>query len=281
VTSAETVNMEAESVVDSNETKAAKAEDSSIQCKEEASPSDDSKIVTSNGDLADTQCATNTSNNRSSQETNDAEEVTKEATNPDDHLTIATKPENVQPDPDSDDPNPDSKPDNNDLKNHNNEQSDHDSDDLDEKMDPYTFSEDEEEEGDTNQMGVGGSASLSRYSSTDKDSIKNESMTSFRNNNDSSDLDGDDEDRLVIADDEDSKRDPISLKENVLNLKSDKPRKKHLRFNGMSEEEVAKRQLPDLLKENLDIVIIGINPGLYAAFKGHHYAGPGNHFCKS
>ena len=25
---------------------------------------------------------------------------------------------------------------------------------------------------------------------------------------------------------------------------------------------------------------IGINPGLYAAFKGHHYAGPGNHFCK-
>ena len=133
----------------------------SIQCKEEASPSDDSKIVTSNGDLADTQCATNTSNNRSSQETNDAEEVTKEATNPDDHLTIATKPENVQPDPDSD-PNPDSKPDNNDLKNHNNEQSDHDSDDLDEKMDPYTFSEDEEEEGDTNQMGVGGSASLSR-----------------------------------------------------------------------------------------------------------------------
>ena len=134
----------------------------SIQCKEEASPSDDSKIVTSNGDLADTQCATNTSNNRSSQETNDAEEVTKEATNPDDHLAIATKPENVQPDPDSDDPNPDSKPDNNDLKNHNNEQSDHDSDDLDEKMDPYTFSEDEEEEGDTNQMGVGGSASLSR-----------------------------------------------------------------------------------------------------------------------
>ena len=25
---------------------------------------------------------------------------------------------------------------------------------------------------------------------------------------------------------------------------------------------------------------IGINPGMYAAFKGHHYAGPGNHFCK-
>ena len=26
---------------------------------------------------------------------------------------------------------------------------------------------------------------------------------------------------------------------------------------------------------------IGINPGLFAAYKGHHYAGPGNHFCKS
>jgi len=25
---------------------------------------------------------------------------------------------------------------------------------------------------------------------------------------------------------------------------------------------------------------IGINPGMYAAWKGHHYAGPGNHFCK-
>jgi len=26
---------------------------------------------------------------------------------------------------------------------------------------------------------------------------------------------------------------------------------------------------------------VGINPGLFAAFKGHHYAGPGNHFCES
>ena len=104
---------------------------------------------------------------------------------------------------------------------------------------------------------ISGPASLSRYSSTDKDSLKAESNLRT-STNDSSDLDGDDEDRLVIADDEDSKRDPISLKENVLNLKSDKPRKKHLRFNGMSEEEVAKRQLPDLLKENLDILIVSL-----------------------
>jgi TDG/mug DNA glycosylase family protein len=58
------------------------------------------------------------------------------------------------------------------------------------------------------------------------------------------------------------------------------PRKKHNRFNGMSEEEVAKKILPDLITPDLDILIIGINPGMYAAFKGHHYAGPGNHFWK-
>ncbi|XP_059609742.1 uncharacterized protein LOC132257057 isoform X2 [Phlebotomus argentipes] len=57
-------------------------------------------------------------------------------------------------------------------------------------------------------------------------------------------------------------------------------RKKHDRFNGMSEEEVSKRTLPDHIANNLDIIIIGINPGLFAAYKGHHYAGPGNHFWK-
>ncbi|XP_055690369.1 uncharacterized protein LOC129793901 [Lutzomyia longipalpis] len=57
-------------------------------------------------------------------------------------------------------------------------------------------------------------------------------------------------------------------------------RKKHDRFNGMPEEEVSKRTLPDHLTNNLDIIIIGINPGLFAAYKGHHYAGPGNHFWK-
>lgn len=76
-------------------------------------------------------------------------------------------------------------------------------------------------------------------------------------------FDGDDEGRLVIADDDlgddfapRSRIDPLTLKENVLNLKSDKPRKKHLRFNGMPEEEVAKRLLPDLIKEDLDILIV-------------------------
>ncbi|KAF2349798.1 Uracil-DNA glycosylase-like, partial [Trinorchestia longiramus] len=59
-----------------------------------------------------------------------------------------------------------------------------------------------------------------------------------------------------------------------------KPRKKMDRFDGLPEDEVAKRVLPDHLGPNLDIVIIGINPGLFAAYKGHHYAGPGNHFWK-
>ncbi|CAH1394031.1 unnamed protein product [Nezara viridula] len=63
-------------------------------------------------------------------------------------------------------------------------------------------------------------------------------------------------------------------------MKVVKERKKHDRFNGMPEEEVSKRTLPDHLTQNLDIVIIGINPGLFAAYKGHHYAGPGNHFWK-
>ena len=45
------------------------------------------------------------------------------------------------------------------------------------------------------------------------------------------------------------------------------------RFNGLSENELKARTLPDHLDHNLDILIIGINPGYTAAFKGHHYAG--------
>lgn len=37
--------------------------------------------------------------------------------------------------------------------------------------------------------------------------------------------------------------------------------------------------LPDIYT-NVSILQIGINPGLFAAYKGHHYAGPGNHFWK-
>lgn len=53
------------------------------------------------------------------------------------------------------------------------------------------------------------------------------------------------------------------------------------RFNGMSEEEVAKRGLPDYLKDGLDIVFIGINPSMFAAYTGKYYDGPGNHFWQA
>uniref|UniRef100_A0A3B5KZH6 G/T mismatch-specific thymine DNA glycosylase n=1 Tax=Xiphophorus couchianus TaxID=32473 RepID=A0A3B5KZH6_9TELE len=52
------------------------------------------------------------------------------------------------------------------------------------------------------------------------------------------------------------------------------------RFNGMSVAEVMAKTLPDVLAYNLDILIIGINPGLISAYKGRHYPNPGNHFWK-
>ena len=36
--------------------------------------------------------------------------------------------------------------------------------------------------------------------------------------------------------------------------------------------------LPDYLRPGLDVVFVGINPGRHSAARGHHYAGPGNHF---
>nr|XP_040019319.1 G/T mismatch-specific thymine DNA glycosylase-like isoform X1 [Gasterosteus aculeatus aculeatus] len=59
-----------------------------------------------------------------------------------------------------------------------------------------------------------------------------------------------------------------------------KVKRKIDRFKGMSEEEVMTKTLPDLLEYNLDYVIIGINPGLMAAFIGRWFPGPGNHFWK-
>lgn len=40
----------------------------------------------------------------------------------------------------------------------------------------------------------------------------------------------------------------------------------------------ANQTLPDHLRPGLDLVVVGINPGLKSAERGHHYAGPGNHF---
>ncbi|KAM9529600.1 G/T mismatch-specific thymine DNA glycosylase-like [Salvelinus alpinus] len=59
-----------------------------------------------------------------------------------------------------------------------------------------------------------------------------------------------------------------------------KVRKKRDRFKGMTEDEVMSRTLTDILDYNLDYVIIGINPGLVAAYVGRWFPGPGNHFWK-
>ena len=37
-------------------------------------------------------------------------------------------------------------------------------------------------------------------------------------------------------------------------------------------------KLPDYLRDGLDLVIVGINPGTRSWATGHHYAGSGNHF---
>ncbi|XP_014251391.1 G/T mismatch-specific thymine DNA glycosylase-like [Cimex lectularius] len=57
-------------------------------------------------------------------------------------------------------------------------------------------------------------------------------------------------------------------------------RKRKNMFDGMSEEEVCQLKLPDRLRADLDILVVGINPGMFSAYKGHHYAKPGNHFWK-
>ena len=59
-----------------------------------------------------------------------------------------------------------------------------------------------------------------------------------------------------------------------------KPKKKLDRFDGLTEEEVQKYTLEDILEPNLDMVFVGINPSLMAAHRGRYYAGPGNHFYK-
>jgi hypothetical protein len=46
------------------------------------------------------------------------------------------------------------------------------------------------------------------------------------------------------------------LKHSGCGTQEKKPRRKHNRFNGMAEEEVMKKNLPDLICPNLDILIV-------------------------
>src|SRR5215467_6433832 len=40
----------------------------------------------------------------------------------------------------------------------------------------------------------------------------------------------------------------------------------------------ARRTVPDVIAPGLDVLFCGINPGLYTAAVGHHFARPGNRF---
>ena len=41
------------------------------------------------------------------------------------------------------------------------------------------------------------------------------------------------------------------------------------------------RSIPDVLAEGLEVVFVGINPGLWSGAVGHHFARPGNRFWKA
>ncbi|HTV01747.1 MAG TPA: G/U mismatch-specific DNA glycosylase [Luteitalea sp.] len=41
------------------------------------------------------------------------------------------------------------------------------------------------------------------------------------------------------------------------------------------------RSIPDLIARDLDVLFCGINPGLYSAFTGLHFARPGNRFWRA
>ncbi|HVZ24234.1 MAG TPA: mismatch-specific DNA-glycosylase, partial [Vicinamibacterales bacterium] len=43
----------------------------------------------------------------------------------------------------------------------------------------------------------------------------------------------------------------------------------------------AGKRIPDLIAPNLDVLFCGINPGLYSAATGLHFARPGNRFWRA
>ena len=49
----------------------------------------------------------------------------------------------------------------------------------------------------------------------------------------------------------------------------------------MELEAARGRVIPDVLRPDLDVVFVGINPGLWSGAVGHHFARPGNRFWKA
>ena len=48
---------------------------------------------------------------------------------------------------------------------------------------------------------------------------------------------------------------------------------------GPGELEAARgREVPDVVADDLRLLVVGINPGLWTAWSGHHFARPGNRF---
>ena len=41
------------------------------------------------------------------------------------------------------------------------------------------------------------------------------------------------------------------------------------------------RKVPDVIRSGLEVLFVGINPGLYSGAVGHHFARPGNRFWKT
>ncbi|HEY2147942.1 MAG TPA: G/U mismatch-specific DNA glycosylase [Pirellulales bacterium] len=58
----------------------------------------------------------------------------------------------------------------------------------------------------------------------------------------------------------------------------DKPPDTPWRPNRAELEAARKRTVPDVIDRGLDVLFVGINPGLYSAAIGHHFGRPGNRF---
>lgn len=61
------------------------------------------------------------------------------------------------------------------------------------------------------------------------------------------------------------------------------PRRRGAPWKPTREQLAAARgaRVPDVLAPGLDVLFVGINPGLYSGAVGHHFARPGNRFWKA
>ena len=60
-----------------------------------------------------------------------------------------------------------------------------------------------------------------------------------------------------------------------------KKRTKKIALHWQSRDEWQGRTLPDYVRKNLDIVFVGLNPGLYSVAVGHYFANKANRFWEA